>query len=261
MMGEIDVRKLEKLMRWERGLVAALAYTLLADPAAHGAAPAAAQTAAPGPAPARNIAGTWTLMNYKHSYEPARSRIPQTIEGTAPPLQPWAEALYQQRIAASESGSPFLPPSAECLPLGVPMMMMAANMPIQVMVSPRQVTLLFEEQHTFRAIRINQPHLPDPDPGWFGDSVGHWEGDTLVIDTIGFTDRTTLDFTGMPHSEDMHVIEHMRRVDARTLEDLITIEDPKTFLRPWTTRMRYEAFDGPMHEYVCENNRGFEPPK
>ena len=204
---------------------------------------------------AGDIAGTWTLADYKSSGLPAEQRIPQTIEGTAPPLQPWAQKLYDQRIADSDRGQPFAPTSARCLPLGVPLMMMAANMPIQIMQSPTRVSLMFEEQRTFRVVLLDQPHGEDLDPSFYGDSVGHWEGDTLVVDTTGLNDRTTLDLTGMPHSQALHVVEHIRRVDAETLEDLITVDDPKTFTRPWTTRMRYHAFTGRIMEYVCDNNR------
>ena len=202
-----------------------------------------------------DLSGVWFLTNYKSSSLPAEQRIPLTIEGAPPPLRPEAQKVYDQRIADSDRGQPYAPTSASCLPLGMPLMMMAANMGIQIIQQPKQVSMLFEEQHTYRVIPIDAPHAPDPDPTWYGDSVGHWDGDVLVVDTIGLNGRTTLDLTGLPHSEDLHVTERIRRIDAKTLEDLITIDDPKTFTRPWTTRMRYGVFtDRPM-EYVCENNR------
>ena len=93
------------------------------------------------------------------------------------------------------------------------------------------------------------------DPGYMGDSVGHWEGDTLVVDTIGFNDKTTLDMGGMPHSDAMHVIERIRRIDDNTLEDLITVDDPKTFTKPWTQRMRYKTSNDVIQEDFCDNNK------
>jgi hypothetical protein len=205
---------------------------------------------------AGDITGTWTLIGYKGTGRTeARQRIPQTVEGTAPPLQPWAQALYDQRLADSDRGQPFAPTGAYCLPLGMPLMMMAADMPIHIVRTPAEVDLMFEEQHAWRAVRLGGKHPEDLDPSFYGDSVGRFEGDVLVVDTVGLNERTTLDMTGMPHSEALHVTERIRRVDADTLEDLITIDDPKTFIRPWTTRMRYRAFKDRMIEYICENNR------
>ena len=96
-----------------------------------------------------------------------------------------------------------------------------------------------------------------------GHSTARWDGDTLVADTIGRNDKTTLDMTGMPHSESLHVIERIRRLDDKTLENLITIDDPKTYTRPWTARMTYRAVNGRLQEFFCENNRdapGMKPP-
>ena len=207
-----------------------------------------------------DISGTWTLMDYKPTRVPARQRIPQTIEGTTPPLQPWAEKLYEQRLAASDRGQPFFPASASCLPNGIPLTMMAdAAYPFQILQTPGQVTMLFTVWNIYRIIYLNQNHHKDVDDGYMGDSVGHWEGDTLVVDTIGLNDKTTLDMSGMPHSDSLHVIERIRRVDDKTLENLITVDDAKTFTRPWTTRMRYQSSKELMREYFCENNKVAPP--
>jgi hypothetical protein len=90
-----------------------------------------------------------------------------------------------------------------------------------------------------------------------GDSIGYWEGDTLIVDTIGLSDRTSIDEVGMPHSESLHVIERYRRVDASTLEIRMTLDDPLTFSKPWEARVIYKAAapNNPLIEYICENNR------
>ena len=203
-----------------------------------------------------DLSGYWVLHDYKPTFIPARQRIPQTIEGMTPPLNPEAAKLYEQRLTDSDNGHPFLPPTSRCITNGMPLMMMAdTGYPFQIIQSPGQVTFLLELWRNYRVIHLNQEHHKDLDPGYMGDSVGHWEGNTLVVDTIGLNDKTVLDMSGMPHSEDIHILERIRKVDAKTLEDMITIDDPKTFSKSWTTRMTYGAVDGPLHEFLCENNR------
>ena len=208
-----------------------------------------------------DISGIWVLQNYKPTPIPARQRIPQTIEGTPPPLNPAAAKVYEQRLAASDAGKPFDPPSAKCLTNGMPLMMMAdTGYPFQIIQSPGQVTLLLQLWRDYRIIYLNREHHKDLEPGYMGDSVAHWEGKTLVVDTIGLNDTTVLDMTGMPHSEALHVVEHIRKLNRTTLEDRITIEDPETFTRPWTTLMTYKATEGPLAESLCENLRDFSTP-
>ena len=205
-----------------------------------------------------DLSGTWTLMNYKATaVYPAAQRIPQTLEGGPPAMLPWARDLYNQRIADSDKGRPFAPSNLSCLPMCMPLMMMAANYPIQVIQTPKQVTMLFEETRVFRVIRMNEQHLPEAENfGFLGDSIGRWEGDTLVVDTTGFNDRTSIDLTGMPHTDAMHLVEHFKRLPDGTLEDLITVDDPKTFTKPWTTRTLYRPSGERIMEYfLCENNR------
>ncbi len=136
-------------------------------------------------------------------------------------------------------------------------MMFYPGLPIQILETPGQVTMLNEQLTNYRAIYLDAKHETDPDPTFFGDSIGHWEGDTLVVDTIGLTTRTTLDQPGMPHSEDLHVIERYRRTGDKTLELKVTIDDPKVFTVPWTTVTHFEMTpsDRRIEEYICENNR------
>lgn len=205
-----------------------------------------------------DFSGLWTLENYKPTRVPARERIPQTIEGTPPPLKPAAAKLYEERLAASDAGKPFDPPSAKCLTNGVPLMMTAdTGYPFQLLQTPGQVTLLLELWRDYRIIYLDIPHHKDLDPSYMGDSVGHWEGKTLVVETIGLNDKTVLDMSGMPHSEAMTVVEHIRKLDDGRLENLITITDPETFTRPWTVRMTYKPTKGELAENMCETNYDF----
>lgn len=102
------------------------------------------------------------------------------------------------------------------------------------------VYFLWEYNQSWRQIAMNRPHSDDPDPTWFGEAVGKWEGDALVVDTVGIKDTTWLDPIGHPHSEDLHIVERFRRVDHDTLVDQLTFEDPKAYTRPWTGQLTFK---------------------
>jgi len=182
------------------------------------------------------------------------------VDGHPPPLLDWAAKLYEERVAAAEKGQPFRHMLTRCLPQGLPMAAVFAFYPVQILQSTGQVTMLYEEQNHFRIIRLNQEHAKDPDPSFFGDAVAKWEGNTLVIDTIGIRDDTTLDFLGLPHSTELHVIERMRKIAADTLESRVTLEDPKAYREKWDAVAMWKRLpptDG-IREYICENTRFFE---
>jgi hypothetical protein len=104
-----------------------------------------------------------------------------------------------------------------------------------------RVLMLNEYDHTLRHVYMDgREHPKDPDPTWLGHSTGKWDGDTLVIDTIGLTDKTWLDYLGHPHTEDLHVVERYRRVDSSTLRLEILIDDPKTYAKTWTGQVVFK---------------------
>lgn len=117
----------------------------------------------------------------------------------------------------------------------------------QIVQTPNSVMILTEMVHDARIIRMNAQHLPKNIRLWMGDSVGHWEGDTLVVDTTNFTDKTR--FRGS--TQNLHVVERFSRVDDRTLLYRFTIEDPDTWSRPWTGEYAWPATDGKIYEYAC----------
>ncbi len=132
--------------------------------------------------------------------------------------------------------------SRKCLPPGVPRIM-AAPYPFRIVQTRGQVTFLYEMNRVYRIVRIDAKHINTDywDPSYTGEAVGRWEGDTLVIDTANFNEETFLDRSGLPHSDQLHVIERLRKVHGGTqLEALISIEDPAMYSRPWTTRLVYE---------------------
>lgn len=147
---------------------------------------------------------------------------------------------------------------ADCMPTGVPL---AYFVPYQweIVQGLDKVVILYEYLHMFRVVSINGTHPADPDPTWMGDSVGHWEGDTLVVDTVGFNDRTELP-GAFRHSEALHVVERFHRVDFDHLEWEATIEDPNVFAQPWTLKRTFPLRTDldKVDEYVCENNKDYK---
>jgi hypothetical protein len=205
-----------------------------------------------------SISGVWNNPEFKdyRTGPPvgAEAKI-QTADGEPIPYQPWAAELIAQRRKSAQSGKPVASNGSYCLPGGMPSMMHPPiELALQILETPDQVTVLFEFYGTYRIIHLNEKHPPDPDPTYFGNSVGHWEGDTLVVDTIALTDKTSA--FGVPHSEDMHLVERLRRTGKDTMEDRMTIDDPKTFTKPWTWVITLKHLPGmKIAEYVCENQR------
>jgi hypothetical protein len=140
-----------------------------------------------------------------------------------------------------------------CLPFGL-MRSMNSPDPIQIMQNPHYVALLYEQNTWFKVIPIDKPHR-DIVPTWFGDSVGRWDGDTLVVDTVNFNGRTRLDTIGHPHSDALHVIERFTRTDAGHIAYEVTIDDPKIFTKTWTNKRTFTLRpDWEIMEYSCEEN-------
>ena len=130
---------------------------------------------------------------------------------------------------------------------GPPMLPVLYNNNYEIVQTPNAVMILVEMVHDIRVIRINGTHKPAEIRQLLGDSIGHWEGDTLVVDTTNFTGKTR--FRGS--SENLHVIERFRRVDAHTILYRATIEDPATYTKPWTIEYPFLATAGPVYEYAC----------
>jgi hypothetical protein len=124
-------------------------------------------------------------------------------------------------------------------------------MRFKVVQTPDFIYFLYEYNQSWRPIAMNREHSPDPDPTWFGEAVGKWEGDTLVVDAIGFNDRAWLDPIGHPRSEKLHLIEHWRRVDHDILVNDLTIDDPGAYTKPWNGRLTFKLdHSGELHESI-----------
>ncbi len=187
-----------------------------------------------------DISGVWLVEKFRLALFP---------KGDAP-LQPWAEAKLKEANPATND------PNLACLPEGMPRMMFVP-VPMEIFQVPTRIVIIHEGVQVLRQIYMNRQHPKDLDPTYSGDSIGKWEGDTLVVDTIGVKDKTWVDEVGLPHSEAMHVVERIRRTDHDTLVDDFTMEDPKAFTKPITAQQVYKLKPGwEVQEYVCtENNK------
>ncbi len=173
------------------------------------------------------------------------------------PLQPWADAVYKERLTGARAREE---PDANCLPQGVPKID-AAPAPYKFINTPTGIAVLYEAFTQWRQIFTDgRPPLRDPNPTWFGYSIGRWEGDTLVVDTTGFNGKGWLDQVGHPTTDALHVTERFRRLNVGEMELRITIDDPKAYTKPWdVTEKLLLLVDSELIEFVChENNRDLE---
>jgi len=167
------------------------------------------------------------------------------------PLQPAAASLFAQRARNFSKESP-LP---HCLPVGMPLVEMAPA-PYKIIQTHGLTFMLYERDTTFRQVYTDGRKLPgDPQPSWLGYSVGKWQGDSLVVDTIGFNDRGWLDARGHTHSEALHLTERFHRIDFGHMEVQLTFDDPQTYTRPFTIKLKQRLLpDTDLLESFCAEN-------
>lgn len=226
---------------------------------------AAAVHAAPAvPAQATpNITGKWAL------FEPADDGQANAFDPPPPPAgdpdlkTPYAsayKALRKRQATAHASGKPLMDSDTLCLPQGMPTIM-GATYSIQILQNPGQVTVLAEFLTQTRRIFLDEmmPALDDISPGYNGYSVGHWDGDTLVVETLGV--REDVRFFDFPHSSNMKITERIRLAAPERLEDRIVIDDPQVLNTPYRFTFNYEKTDRPIMEYICDNNHYAAPDK
>jgi hypothetical protein len=172
-----------------------------------------------------------------------------------PLLLPWAAA--QVKHWADETRAGRAPPHAHalCLPTSVPGAM-TLHQGYQFLQQKDRVTIIIANQSQFRHVYLNVAHSKAPKPSWYGESVGHYEGDTLVIDTIGIKtmDVVPLDRFGTPHSEKLHVVERIRKTGPKEIRIDYRVEDPGVFTAPWTASLTYRPFKEGWGEDTCAEN-------
>jgi hypothetical protein len=167
------------------------------------------------------------------------------------PLLPVAAEAFRLRTSKFSEISPL----GNCLPSGLPLAELATQ-PYKIIQTRAEVVILYERDTTFRQIHTDGRKLPeDPQPSWLGYSVGRWEGDTLVVDTIGLNDRAWLDARGHTHSEELHLRERFHRLDVGHMDVDLTFDDPKTFTRPFTIKLKQSLLpDTDVLEDFCTDN-------
>jgi len=164
------------------------------------------------------------------------------------PMRPEAERIMRERKPGSN-------PADNCLPLGIPFASLVSE-PVKFIQSPGVLAMLFESADAHRQIYLDGRPLPnDPDPAWMGYSIGHWEGETLVVETAGFNDKTWLDAMGHPHSEQLRVTERYRRRDFGHMDVQMAFDDPKLYTKPFAITVTYELWaDSDILEFFCNEN-------
>jgi hypothetical protein len=199
-----------------------------------------------------DLSGLWTKLSPKYSRNIAADLKPEDI-------QPWAQALVERR--REDLGKDYM--NVQCVPLGPSYATAADSTGAEMMkiVQTPGLILILNPDLTYRQIFLDgRPLESAPNPTWMGYSIGRWEGDTLVVESFGFNDRTWLDHDGHPHTEALRMTERYRRRDFGHLEVEVTLSDPGAYAKPWTVAVRAElAADTEMIEWVCnENGRGVQ---
>ena len=186
-----------------------------------------------------DLSGVWQIGGFGHA-----------TNITDVEMLPWAQALYQQRLEAYGHNDP----AVGCLPEG-PRSGIAGLEPLRIVQSRNLIVVLYENGSVRQIHLDGRTHPHDPTPNWMGYSVGRWEGDTLVVETMGYNDKTWLDWSGHPHSEALRVTERFQRTTFGHMQLSMTFDDPKTYTKPWTIHMpvMFQA-DTDLIEAVCLEN-------
>jgi hypothetical protein len=175
-----------------------------------------------------------------------------------PNLKPWVKEHMKKDNDEVLAGKIAFTARSSCMPAGVPgFMAYGGPTPLYFVQTPKEVLMIFSGDHQVRRVYMDVPHSENPKSSWYGESVGHYEGDTLVIDTIGQNDKTVVDAYRTPHTEKLHVVERWRMVDGgKNLEVAFTVEDPDAYNAPWGGMRRYRRANEQLAEDVCaENNQ------
>jgi hypothetical protein len=241
-------------MKYFPGFLALVAFTCLSDAAfaqqhsdisglwTHGGAANTAfrpPASGPGPVTTLRVPG---------------QRVPRlTGDYNAPILQPWAAEVVRRQSDAVRAGKTVNAPQETCHPMGVPYIL-ELNFHAQIIDDGKQIVFLYERHNQPRIARLNGSHPANLKASWFGDSVAHWEGDTLVVDTVGLAAGTWVDNFATPHTDKLHVVERYHRRDAGNLDVTVQVDDPGAFTTTWSALTNYSKDDEPWLEVACAEN-------
>jgi hypothetical protein len=194
-----------------------------------------------------DLSGFWMPAdNVRHLLNLAADLKPEDV-----PLQPWAAQLYKERIDNNGKDHP----GVRCLPSGIPE---KSNIPdgLKVVQTPDVLIFLYESRTIYRQVFTDGRPLPkDAEPTWMGYSVGRWEGDTFIVETIGQNGKTWLDMRGLPGTEALRVVERYTRPNIGTINIDVTIDDPMAYTKPWSVKLSWRLVpDTELIESICEEN-------
>ena len=199
------------------------------------------------PSPAMNISGVWWTQSYSPKI--------QIVGGGDLPYNDKGKSQYADNMAGLKDGTLKDEARRLCVPDGLPRIL-GNPYPFQLIQTPGRVTFVYELNHIIRPIPLDKPQQSAEElevaPYYSGHSVAHWNGDTLVIESAGFNEKTFIDATGAPHSDAMTTVELVKKPDDKTLEDVITVTDPTMFTKPWSARFVYDLHpEVRLEDYVC----------
>ncbi|HLK82970.1 MAG TPA: hypothetical protein VKT99_15960 [Xanthobacteraceae bacterium] len=243
------------------------------------AAPALAQQKAAAPDFSSNGVGWVGVNGGGPGFEPVQGRVPpvssdpahpfvpngtgrqptyRIADLTNPNLKPWVKEHMKKDNEEVLAGKIAFTARSSCMPAGVPgFMAYGGPNPVYFLQTAKEVWMIYSGDAQVRRVYLDVPHSANPKPSWYGESVGHYEGDTLVIDTIGQNARTVLDPYRTPHTEKLHVVERWKMTaDGQAMDVTFTVDDPDAFNEPWSGTRRYRRVQQPLIEEVCaENNQ------
>jgi hypothetical protein len=245
-------------------VLAGILTSVALSPVVHaqaGKKPDAAKAAeASAPAPEHDLSGVWNM----HSPPEQRRYTGNTYTAQPPEMTPWANEKYMSEKPSNgprthslkETDDPVL---KLCLPPGTPRIYLQP-FPFQIVQTPKEIFMIFEYDHTVRQIFMDgRKHPDDILPTYMGHSIGHWEGNTLVVDTVGFNDKSWLDRDGHPHSDQLHVVERFTRTDFNDMKIGLNMEDAKALAKPWVSELNFQLRpEWDIMELVCTDNAAFE---
>jgi len=211
-----------------------------------------------------SVGGEWTPLPGSPppvTQDPAHRYVPNNTGGQPtfriadinnPNLTPFAKDALKKANAEVLAGKPMWSRSSRCWATGVPAFLLTPAQPMFFVQTPQQVRMIAQHDNDVRRIYLNVPHSENPKASWYGESVGHYEGDTLVIDTIGLNDKTFVDNFRTPHSDKLHVVERVRLVEGgKFLEAEVVIDDPAIFLKPLHVTKRSRRVEATLAEWRC----------
>lgn len=202
-----------------------------------------------------DITGLWNALRGNYDFS--------SFSKGDPPMTAWGKAQFDAAKPSQGPRGVSLKETTDrvykCFPPGMPYIYLQL-FPMEIVQTPKEVIEIFEYDHSVRHIFIDgRKHPDDLTPTYNGNSIGHWEGDTLVVDTVGLNGKNWLDRLGHPESDQMHIVERIHRVDEKTLQVDFTFDDPKAYPKPWTATMKFGSrpkWD--IMEHICEDNIEFE---